>query len=968
MEPREHPYAAFLKEVEKPVQYLGGEPGEKRQDWDTARCTLCLAFPDLYEIGMSHLGFKILYELVNKQDDLLAERAFAPWTDLEAKLREHGEKVRALESGRPLSDFDVVGFSLQSELTYTNILTMLELGGIPRFAAERSESDPLVIAGGPVATHAEPMVDFIDAFLIGDGEHKTTELLEKWADLKESGLSRAERLAKIAQLGGWYVPSCYTRRYEPDTGLTVVDEALNDAPLPVVRHIIKDLSLYPFPTSAPVAATETVFDRVSVEIARGCTEGCRFCQAGMIYRPVRERTPADITTAITDNVANAGYDEASLTALSTADYSAIQPLVRQTLDTLKGKNVNLSISSLRAYGLAEEVLDDMSTQRSGGLTFAPEAGSQRMRDVINKNVTEEQLMETARRVFSRGWTSMKLYFILGLPTEEDEDVFGIVQTGARALVAAKEARVKSGAKVTVSVSTFVPKPHTPFQWCAMNNEEEIKKKQYMLRSEARKTQVKLRTNDSGETWLEGILSRGDQSLGKAIAWAHDNGARFDSWKEGLNVGLWKRAFEHFDINTEAFLVTLPLDARLPWDHLDVGLKPGFLATEYKRALKNRLSPPCGKPKGAFIHHSNLQDHEADERKLICYHCGVACDMQGMREERTEQLVQLGAKLPVPQSPLSAMSTEELTALRQASVEKRPMDDVDQGNSVMVRLGFTKLGRITFSGHLDLVRLMPRVFRRAQIPLFYSEGFRSKPVMIFSPALSLGFSSVGEYLDIKLRREEAGPELLAKLHTVLQDFELEGVHFFDSRVLGPDDRALGKVLGRAVYVAGLSLAALKAIGLDSQAAVAQLIKTRRAGPLEMRRLRKGKARVVDLKAQLLDVRVGEGADVLSQAGLTGELIPVTLEISIEDSATPNPLKILNALLDSPDVPAKLVRKGVYAVRNGELVSLLDLEALRAPETQNIGEAATPASTVKQAPVSPDAPGDAKKTQASATSSR
>ncbi|MDB4972926.1 MAG: Fe-S oxidoreductase, partial [Myxococcaceae bacterium] len=395
---REHPYAAFLHRVLKPSRYVGGEHGEVVKDWSQAECSLCLAFPDVYDVGMSHLGFKILYSIVNAHPKLVAERCYAPWSDLETELRAHGEPLRSLESWRPLREFDVVGFSLQFELAFSNILLMLDTGGIPLRAADRGEDDPLVIAGGPNATHPEPLSAFIDAFVIGDGEEKTPELLLTWAALKRAGVPRKERLHQLALLGGIYVPSLYAVELDPESNLQYVARPLvDDAPLPVRRAFLADISKYPFPSDGPVANTETVFDRVSVEIARGCTEGCRFCQAGMIYRPVRERDPNEIVNTIMTAVREGGYDEASLTSLSTADYSAITPLVREVMGKLEKERVSLSVSSLRAYGLTEELLDEIQKVRATGLTFAPEAGSQRMRDVVNKNVTEEQLMETAER-------------------------------------------------------------------------------------------------------------------------------------------------------------------------------------------------------------------------------------------------------------------------------------------------------------------------------------------------------------------------------------------------------------------------------------------------------------------------------------------------------------------------------------------------------------------------------------------
>ncbi|HJL23650.1 MAG TPA: TIGR03960 family B12-binding radical SAM protein, partial [Polyangiaceae bacterium LLY-WYZ-15_(1-7)] len=770
----------------------------------------CLAFPDLYEIGMSHLGYKILYGILNRHPKLLAERSYAVWEDMEQKLREHGEPLRSLESARPLSDFDVVGFSLQYELTYTNILQMLDLGGIPRWSEERGDDDPLVIAGGPVATHAEPLGPFVDAFLIGDGEQKLPELLLTWATLRDAGMPRRERLVEIAKLGGWMVPSLYERGLDEDTGFIVVKGPKAEhpeAPYPVERAIVRDLSAFPFPADGPVAATETIFDRVSVEIARGCTEGCRFCQAGMIYRPVRERDPKAILRTLTEAVRDGGYDEASLTSLSTADYSAIQPLVSEVMKELDGERVNVSVSSLRAYGLSEAVLDDMKTQRAGGLTFAPEAGTQRMRDVINKNVTEEQLLETAERVFSRGWTKMKLYFMIGLPTEEDEDVRGIVRTGAKALEVGRSVRKRKDARVTVSVSTHVPKPHTPFQWCAMDVYDDILRKQAILEAEAKRTGVKLRMHDSSGSWLEGVFARGDVRLAKVLSRAYDAGARFDSWDEQMRLDVWREAFEAEGVDVTPFLGTIPVGARLPWDHVDVGLEEGFLEKEYRKALKNRLSPPCGKVAGTFVQHTNLEDARADARRLVCYDCGVACDMQKMRGDRIDFLEMLGAEKP----RLPVVRDE---AARQKDMVRQPLKQVDQGPPLRVRIGFAKVGRIAYSSHLDLVRLFPRWFRRARLPLFYSQGYHPKPQMTFSPALGLGLASLGEVVDLKLRRDAMDEEALVRLEGTLKEMAFEGIEVFEVAVLGDWDKGLNKLIDEAVWVAGLPAASLGELGLDA----------------------------------------------------------------------------------------------------------------------------------------------------------
>jgi len=915
----QHPYAAFLDRVQKPSRYVGGEHGEVRKDWGGVSGRVCLAFPDIYDIGMSHLGFRILYSILNGHEKLLAERAYAPWVDMEEQLRAHDEPLRSLESARALSDFDVVGFSLQFELTFTNVLTMLDLGGIALRSADRDDDAPLVIAGGPTATHAEPLAPFIDAFVIGDGEEKTPELVLTWTALKQAGMPRRERLVELAKLGGVYVPCLYDTREEPETGAQVVEPPTADGvPYPVERAMVDDLNDHPFPHDGPVASTETIFDRVSVEIARGCTEGCRFCQAGMIYRPVRERSPESILQSITRAVKEGGYDEASLTCLSTADYSAIHPLVKEVMGRLKDDRVSLSVSSLRAYGLDEELLDEIKKVRATGLTFAPEAGSQRMRDVVNKNVTEEQLMLTAKRVFERGWSRMKLYFMIGLPTEEEEDVRGIVQTGARAQQVGRELQKGKGPQVTVSVSIHVPKPHTPFQWCAMDAKDLVRDKQSWLRQEAKASRVKLRMHDSDGSWLEGVISRGDRTIADVIEGAWRRGARFDSWDEQLRPDAWDEAFAEAGVEPERFLGTIPVTARLPWDHIDVGLEEGFLLREYRKALRDRLSPPCGKAAGMFVHHTNLAEARADARRLVCYDCGVACDLSSMRSERIDFLEQLGAaEPPAPR--------EDVIALPVVPKHRKPTVQIEQGAPRRVRLRYCKLGPAAYRGHLDLVRLLPRVFRRAGMPLFYSRGFHPKPEMTFGPALALGVSSLGEYVDVKLDSDV--PFSIDGLVERLAAVGEPGIEFTHAVDLRNGDKRVTRVIDEGVYVAGVPRSVLDELGVDDLAAT---VAAARAGELVVIRDHKGIKKQIDVAKYLIDAEPGAGAEVLEAAGLVGDLVPMRIRLHITGGLTARPGEALHTLLGQPDeVPARWVREALNARMDGVSFAPHEVERLRPP---------------------------------------
>jgi radical SAM family uncharacterized protein/radical SAM-linked protein len=914
--PAEHPYASFVHLVQKPARYLGGEHGARKKDWASVDARVCLAFPDVYDIGMSHLGFKILYGILNDDPRTLAERAYAPWVDMEAQLRKRGLPLVTCESARPLRDFDVVGFSLQFELTYTNVLLMLDLGGVPLRADARGEDDPLVIAGGPTATHPEPLAPFLDAVVVGDGEERATDVALAWTSMRKAGALRAERLRALAKLPGVYVPSLYATRVEPDTGFTVVDRGLvPEARVPVQRTLVDDLNRFPFPDDSPIGGPEAIFDRMSIEIARGCTEGCRFCQAGMIYRPVRERDPAQIVETVVSAVKKSGYDEASLTSLSTADYSCIAPLVKKVVDELAPQKVSLGVSSLRAYGLDENVLDDMARVRATGVTFAPEAGTQRMRDVINKNVTEEQLLQTAERIFSRGWSAMKLYFMIGLPTEEEEDVRAIPQVGGRARGIGKRVMREAGAmgapKVTVSVSTHVPKPHTPFQWCAMDRPDAVRVKQGWLQDEARTAKVDLRMHDCETSWLEAVFARGDRSLAPVLERAYRAGARFDSWEDQKRMDVWEEAFRAEGVSPEPYLGTIPVSARLPWDHLDVGLEEGFLLREYRKAVKNRLSLPCGKVAGAFVHATNLKDAGTDARKLVCYDCGVACDLGAMREQRLVYLRKLDANEPRPVLP----------PVRRA---KGPPPRIAQSDAHRYRFVYEKLGPAAFLSHLDVIRALPRAFRRLSLPLWYSSGFHPKPDMTFGPALSLGVSSLAEVVDVKIAADvDVGP-----LFEELSKGSHEGLRFVGWAKLGPGDAAVSRLVDTARYVVGIPRSVVDARGGDGWLA-GRVAETLGATSLVVIRRIDGVGKKVDVRDFLRTATLGTGQELLARAGIVGDMVALEAEVEVRGSGGVKIGEVVECITGDAETPHRAVRVALGTrLPEGDVLSPLALDAIRA----------------------------------------
>ena len=852
----------ILPRVEKPSRYLGTEVNAVRKDPASVEVRLALAFPDLYDLGLGNLGIHILYSVINAMPWAACERVYAPAPDMEAALRERGLPLFGLESKDPLGEFDGIGFTLQSELTFTNILNILDLSGIPLRTVDRTDAHPLTFAGGPAVFNPEPLAPFMDFFVIGDGEDAIREIAEVLR--AHRGARRSTVLLALSRLEGVYVPALYPFETLPD-GRILPRE---DAPK-VVKRITRDIDGATFPTDYIVPYTQQVHDRISLEVLRGCTQGCRFCQAGMTTRPVRERSLERVDQLLKQTLAATGYEEVSLVSLSTCDHSRVRQLVENTVEALKDEHVAVSLPSLRLDSFSVDLADMVAESRRTGLTFAPEAASPRLRAVINKWIPDEELLGMSDRAFSLGWRHVKLYFMIGLPTERDDDILAIADLAKRTLAVGRGHQ--RGARVNLGVSTFVPKPFTPFQWAAQIDRHETIRRQDILEAalgrDSHKGAIKFGRHEPEETFLEGLVSRADRRAADLIEAAFRKGCRFDAWREHLRFDLWCEAIDEVGYDVADALRERDLDERLPWDHLDVMIPKVWFQEDWARAVELR--------------------HAEDCRHKRCHKCGVI--------DRERELCAAMLRDNIEGRKLEA---------EWSRTPSEPAPTPEPAQRVWLRVART--GNARFLSHLEANTAWIRALRRARSPLAYSQGFHPHPKLAFSHASPVGEASVGDYLDVTLTQRVDLPVWVERLRGALP----EGFDVLDAWEVALRAPSLMGLNAGAVYKAAFP-------SEDREALAVRVAALRAAGEIDISRrgkVRRGRnrfrvERTVDIRPMIRAIVVDADSPVPT----------VHLELVDHDGRPGKPAEIL-PLLTEDVARVQLVRVDTLRRSGGGWVSL------------------------------------------------
>ncbi len=866
-----HPLSDKIKKdllpfVMKPGRYIGSELGAIRKDHQ-GKLKVALAFPDVYEIGMSYLGLAILYNLINRRPDCVAERVFAPWVDAEEIMRKEAIPLFSMETHTPLKEFDVVGFSLTYELNYATVLNMLDLAGISVYSSQRNEEYPLIIAGGPSAMNPEPMAEFFDLFALGDAEEMIGEILETIQQGKKEKTSKQELLLELSKIPGVYVPQLYEVKYNSENRFEKIVPKLSDVPEKIKVSTVPQLKSEYYPHTPIVPFLETIHDRLTIEIMRGCPRKCRFCAATIAYHPKRERPVEEIVKQAESGIASSGWDEISLLSLSTTDYSKLPELAKTLSQKFYSKRVSISLPSLRPNSFSLELAQLLARVKKPGLTFAPEAGTVRLRNAIGKSLNEQDLLNTAKVAFSSGWKLIKLYFMIGLPTEREEDLKGIVDLLKKILRLGKE--TGRGANLNVTISPFTPKPHIPFQWEKLEDTDSLQRKIHYLKVNSRRGGLHLKFRNPQVSYLEGILSRGDRRICSVIFSAWKKGAKLDGWTEHFNYQFWREAFSESGIDPDYYAQEKDPDVPLPWDHIDKGIRKEFLKKERDRAY-------------AF------QDEPFQEGK---YPSG---------EVKVSDFIPQGGLQKVL-APSEESSTTPLSSYGRKK-KRRPLSPALTVARSRVRLKWSKSEEVRFTSHLDVGRTFERTIRRSGIPIAYSEGFHPHQKVAFAPPLPLGFVSDAEYLDIQLT-EPYTSTVLSRLNRALPS----GFKFLEGKpILGKSD-SLSSIINLAFYEVRLE------IPLNQTERMIE--STLDEKNLWVKRISKQQLKEVDIRRQIMKLECEPFDDQV--------VLKMHLGLGSEGYARPGEILVYGFGLEERKVAGLLFKRtGLFVVKDKQILTPME----------------------------------------------